>query len=215
MIVITKIYQPIPQSKQMVESFEKQGYEVCVLDGKHKGNGELLRELYACFKRAVTGHETFCYSDGADTYCQKKFEAPKDKIIYSTEKACYPHPKLASKFPQAKKYGDWKYLNGGGYCGSLDLIIEFFEKYGLTKHHNDANGQLEQIEAYLKAKEDGFPIELDYKCKIFQTISHCTGEDFLVNDKGLVVNRKTKSTPSIIHANGRTEAPEFFPFKIW
>lgn len=214
MVVITKIYSETPQSKQMVESFQKHGYEVAVLRGQHKGNGETLRELYECFKRASTGHETFCYSDGGDTFCQKLFTPPSDRIIYSTEKACYPLPELSKQYPKNPKAGKWKHLNGGGYCGSIALMIEFMETYGLTNCANDANGQLEQSEAYIKAKKDKFPIYLDYKCEIFQTISHADEGDFEVK-KGLVINAVTGTTPCIIHANGRTETPSNFPFKIW
>lgn len=212
MVVITKIYQETPQTKQMVSSFQKQGYEVAVLGGKHKGNGETLRELYACYKRALGGHEIFCYSDGGDTYCQKQFEVPNDCIIYSTEKALYPE--TAPKYPNNPKSSKWKYLNGGGVCGSLALMVEFMEKYNLLNCHSEANGQLELHVAYLKAKEDKFPIRLDYKCEIFQTIAFAEEGDLEV-ENGLVVNKKTGTIPAIIHANGITKTPDFFPFKIW
>lgn len=211
MVLITKIYEQTPQTKLMVSSFKKQGYEVAVLTGRHKGNGETMRELYECYKRAITGHDTFCYSDGGDTYCQRPFEVPSDKIIYSTEKALYP---ITSPDYSFKGETQWKYLNGGGYCGSLKLIIEFFEKYGLTKLPNEANGQKEQHEAFLQAKKDGFSIELDYNCNIFQSIAHMDGNEFEIKN-GLVINKITGSTPAIIHANGRTETPKNFPFKIF
>lgn len=212
MVIITKIYEPTAQTAQMVQSFEAQGYEVAVLGGKHKGNGETLRELYECYKRASGGHETFCYSDGADTYCQKKFEVPTDSILYSTEKALYPE--TTPKYPNNPKSGKWKYLNGGGVCGSLTLMIEFMEQYGLTNCPNDANGQLELHIAYLAAKKDKFPIKLDYKCEIFQTTAFAEEGELSVK-KGLVINNITGTTPAIIHANGLTATPKEFPFKIW
>lgn len=212
MVVITKIYDPNPQTEQMVQSFVNHGYEVAVITGKHKGNGETLRELYECYKRATGGHETFCYSDGGDTYCQKAFETPTDHILYSTEKALYPE--TAPKYPNNPKAGKWKYLNGGGYCGPLALMIEFMEKYGLTDKPNGANGQLEQHIAYLAAKADKFPIKLDYKCEIFQTTAFAEEGELKVK-KGLIVNEITGTTPAIIHANGITPTPKNWPFKIW
>ena len=214
MIVITKIYTETPYTIQMVKSFEKQGYEVAVLKGPHKGNGELLRELFECYKRAATGHKTFCYSDGADTYCQKTFDAPKDKIIYSTEKALFP-PLEGLQYPAKPKVkSKWKHLNGGGVCGSLEVMIEFMEKYGLTKLTNEATAQLELHYAYFETLKDGFPFELDFNCKIFQCIAHMEEGDFEFKD-GLVHNRITKTTPAIIHANGITPTPEDWGFKIW
>lgn len=212
MVVITKIYNPIPSSDQMVESFKRHGYEVAVLTGQHRGNGRTLKELYECYQRAIGGHETFCYSDGADTYCQRPFEVPTDHILYSTEQALYPEN--TPKYPNNPRAGKWKYLNGGGYCGPLALMIEFMDKYGLTKATGDANGQLEQHIAYLEAKKEGFPIKLDYKCEIFQTTAFAS-EGELVVKKGLIVNTVTGSTPAILHANGRTETPKNWPFKIW
>lgn len=211
MVVITKIYDPNVRTIQMIKSFEKQGFEVAVLKGKHKGNGETLRELYECYKRASTGHQTFCYSDGADTYCQRKFEAPTDHILYSTEKALYPE--TAPKYNQDVE-SQWKYLNGGGYCGPLQLMIEFMEKFELLKHKGDANGQLEQHIAYLKAVKAGFPIKLDYLCETFQTTAFAHEGELELKD-GLIVNTITGSTPAIIHANGITATPKHWPFKIW
>jgi hypothetical protein len=215
MIIITKIYEPIPSSDQMVASFQKQGYEVAVLTGLHKGNGQTMRELYECFKRAVTGHIKFCYSDGADTYCQKPFDAPDDHILYSTEKACYPIGDLAQQYPKGVK-SPWKFLNGGGVCGPLEIMMEFMEKYGLITHENDINGQLELHHAFLKARKDKFPIKLDTDCRIFQSVAFANEGDFEVDcETGLILNKVTGITPAILHANGRTKTPENWPFKIW
>jgi hypothetical protein len=104
------------------------------------------------------------------------------------------------------------------YGGPLALVIEFFERYGLHKLHDNANGQAEVMDAYLKAQEDGFPIKLDFGCKLFQSIAfdhdpklnghplHLNGyegTDFEIKD-GLVVNKLTKSTPAVLHGNGQT-----------
>jgi hypothetical protein len=104
------------------------------------------------------------------------------------------------------------------YGGRLELVIEFFERYGLNRLHDQANGQAETMDAYLKAYDDGFPIKLDFGCKLFQSIAFdhdpkrqghpihehgYEGTDFeIVN--GLVKNVLTKSTPAILHGNGQT-----------
>jgi hypothetical protein len=74
------------------------------------------------------------------------------------------------------------------------------------------------MDAYLKAVAEGFPIKLDFSCKLFQSIAfdhdptrgdyplHLTGyegTDFEIKD-GLVVNKLTKSTPAVLHGNGQT-----------
>tara|TARA_R110000822_G_scaffold158970_8_gene298502 strand:- start:877 stop:1263 length:387 start_codon:yes stop_codon:yes gene_type:complete len=120
-------------------------------------------------------------------------------------------------------------LNNGGYGGSLALMIEFVDKY-IGKLRMDANCQHETMVAFLKAKKDGFPIELDYGCELFQTIAFDPakpskgkridkasfsihqdengvpkygGTDFIIR-RGKVVNKLTKSTPAILHGNGTT-----------
>jgi hypothetical protein len=209
MIVVTNIYSPNNNTKQTVDSFERHGYEVAVNSAPFIGNGQVLRDMLACYKRAITGHELFVYTDGADTYCQRKFEVPTDYILYSTEKACYPHPEIAKQYRPTKS--KWKYLNGGGYGGPLKLIIEFFERYGLDKHANDVNGQHEQMVAFLKAEKEGFPIRLDTKCEVFQTMAFADKSEFdVVKDSPefhgkRLFNKLTKTFPAILHFNGLTD----------
>lgn len=202
MIIITNIYSPNERTKQTVDSFERHGYEVAINSTPFIGNGQVLRDLLACYKRAITGHEDFFYTDGADTFCQRRAEPPKDHILYSTEKACYPHPEMAEQYRPTKS--KWKYLNGGGYGGPLKLIIEFFERYGLDKHANDVNGQHEQMMAFLKAEKEGFPIKLDTACKVFQTMAFADPSEFKIEKKQLK-NFVTKTTPAILHFNGLTD----------
>lgn len=207
MIIITNIYSPNNNTKQTVDSFERHGYEVAVNSNPFTGNGQVLRDLLACYKRAVTGHELFTYTDGADTFCQRKFEIPNDHILYSTEKACYPHPEIAKQYKPTKS--KWKYLNGGGYGGPLKLIIEFMERYGLDQLPNEANGQHEQMVAYLAAEAEGFPIKLDTKCQVFQTMAFADPEEFEVVNVSMdrqshLRNKITKTIPAILHFNGLT-----------
>lgn len=212
----------------MVNSFERFGYELAILNAEFP-YGRIYNNLVQLYRRAATGHETFIYSDGGDTFCQRPFTVPSDKLIWSTEKQCFPYPEMAKEYPKTRIKTDWKYLNNGGYCGSLELMIEFVDKY-IGKLPMQANCQLETMQAFIKAKKDGFPIELDYRCELFQTIAFdpqkpakgeainkasysihmdnkgkpkYTGTDFQIK-KGLVINKMTKKTPAILHGNGRT-----------
>lgn len=199
-IIVTNIYAPNRQTKEMVTSFER-FHELAIIPDKHEGNGQVFRHLLACYKRAVTGHELFAYSDGGDTYCQRKVLVPDDHILYSTEKNCYPHVEMAKHF---KAKSPFRYLNGGNYGGPLKLIIEFFEKYGLDKYGNGVNGQHEQMVAYLAAKKDGFPIELDTECEVFQTTAFTNDTELEIID-GLVHNKLTGTIPAVVHGNGRSD----------
>jgi len=136
---------------------------------------------------------------------------------------------MAKEYPKTRVKSEWLYLNNGLYGGSLQLMLEFVDKY-IGKLPMQANCQLETMQAFLQAKKDGFPIELDYKCELFQSIAFdpakpskgepidkasfsihldekgkpkYTGTDFAIKN-GLVYNKMTKKTPAILHGNGRT-----------
>jgi hypothetical protein len=220
MVVITNIYKPFAGTDRMIASFEKHGHEVAV-NTIPTGNGAIMRGLYECYKRAVSGHKHFIYADAADTICQRNFdgELPNDYLLWSTEKACYPYEDRAALYKFAPKMkSPWRYLNNGIYGGRLDMAIEFFERYGLHKLHDNANGQAEVMDAYLQAQDDNFPIKLDTSCKLFQSIAFdhdpkrnghpihengYEGIDFKI-ENGLVKNVLTKTTPAVLHGNGLT-----------
>jgi hypothetical protein len=228
MIVCTNIYAPNEQTNQMVKSFERFGYEMAITNAEFP-YGRVFNNLVQLYRRAATGHDTFIYSDGGDTFCQRPFAVPNDRLIWSTEKQCFPHPHMANEYPKPTVETPWRYLNNGGYGGSLALMIEFVDKY-IGKLPMTANCQLETMVAFIQAKKDGFPIELDYGCELFQSIAFDPvkpskgkridkasfsihqddngnpkygGTDFLIR-KGKVVNKLTKTTPAILHGNGRT-----------
>jgi hypothetical protein len=212
----------------MVQSFERFGYEMAITNAEFP-YGRVFNNLVQLYRRAATGHDTFIYSDGGDTFCQRPFTVPNDRLIWSTEKQCFPHTHLAKEYPTPTIDTPWRYLNNGGYGGSLALMIEFVDKY-IGKLPMTANCQHETMTAFIQAKKDGFPIEIDYGCELFQTIAFDPvkplkgkaidlasfsihqdengvpkygGTDFIIR-KGKVVNKLTKTTPAILHGNGRT-----------
>lgn len=232
MVIITYVYSYNERVQQTLDSFKRFGYEVAIVEtDSHRGNGTALRLLYECYQRASSGHINFMYADAADSFCQRKFFAPYDTVIYQTEKACYPHEWVATHYPNkptSYKNSPWKYLNGGGYCGSTKLIVEFFEKYGLNDLPGDVNGQHEQMIAYIKAKEDGFPILLDDGCELFQSMAFADPSEFSVIDyketivhgpamevvepykyppleRKVLKNKVTKQIPAVLHFNGLTD----------
>ena len=96
-------------------------------------------------------------------------------------------------------------------------MMEFVKRYGLDGIPDDCTAQLEVTDVFLKAKQDGFPIELDYECALFQSIafdsqpdgSPATHEDGVYNGTDFEIgtfigNRITGTTPAILHGNGLT-----------
>lgn len=219
-VILTAIYSEFWGTEQFRKSVKRTGldlYNVFPPGVPHKGNGFIYQYFYKAFLYLKDKCRTVIYSDGADTIFQKGFSPPLNKIIYSVEKQIWPpechYPELRTLYdryysnPKYKgiEHLPWKYLNGGNWCGPVDLLIEWYEKYGLKDLTGDINGQLEQAEAFLKADTDGFPIEFDHLCQYFQTTAFENKGDFdLAPDGKLLVNNLTGTIPCILHGNGRT-----------
>lgn len=205
MIVITYAYTPETEGmRQMRLSVERQGYELAVVKTTDYP-ATIMRDLYECYKRAATGHEYMVYADYPDTFFQKKVEVPTDHILYSTEKACFPFPQWATHF---ERQGRWIYPNNGLFAGPLKLVIEFFERYKLYDI-GAVNGQAAMQQAYLKARDEWFPVLLDTDCEVFQSIAFEDPDEFEMKD-GLLHNKITGTVPAIIHGNGLTDMSRMY-----
>lgn len=203
-IIVTSIYEEFWGTDEFYRSCKRLNLPVHnAFTGKgFTGNGDAMYMIYEAYKKLQGEYKYAVYSDGADSFFIKDFEVPHETIIYSAEKACYPIEAMAPRYPQTPY--PWKYLNGGGCCGPIYLLIEFYENYGLTKYKGcNINGQKELAEAYLLGIEDDFPIKLDNQCEIFQTTAFADPGDFY-SDGIYFENLKTGTRPCILHGNGRT-----------
>lgn len=209
MTIITYIYQDFANNISSTHEFRRSVdllglplVNVGETVGSHVGNGQVLRLLLNAY-RELDG--LVVYADGADSFFLRPVNVPSDRIIYSTEKAIWPPvPELIEAWAAQPKESYWCYLNGGGYCGPAKMLVEYFERYGLAGVPSEANGQWQQSAAYMKAKADGYPIELDQQCAEFQTIGFLADGDFSV-ENGVIKNNLTGTTPALFHGNGRTE----------
>ena len=205
MIIITSVTSANKNTERMRKSFERFGYEVADSRPKSSGRKDRDQSVYDLIKRAATGHDLMCYSDAADTICQREFELPTDYLLFAAEKQYWPDELPISDYPNTRIKTLWKYLNGGVWGGPSQLHIEFFDRYRSQFPHN--NGQYLLHRAFVAAKKDGFPIKLDYKCDLFQCIAHeGINPEFSRGEKGeLITNLVTKTTPAIFHGNGLTD----------
>jgi hypothetical protein len=221
-VVLTAIYKEFWGTEHFRKSVQRVGldvYNVFPANTPHKGNGFIYGYFYNAFLYLRDKCETVIYSDGADTIFQRAFEPPNDEIIYSTEKQIWPP---VQQFPHLQTLYDeyyhtrgrnyliplcpWKFLNGGNWCGPIDLLIEWYDKYGLKNLTGDINGQKEQAEAFMKADKDGFPIRFDLGCEYFQTTAFENRGDFgLAEDGKTLINNITGTIPCVLHGNGRTD----------
>lgn len=209
MIVATYIYAETFGTGKMRESVNRFGHELAVVNAGPSPDhiNAMLLDLY---RRASTGHENFLYLDAADSFVQREITGiPTDHILYSTEKACYPYVDWASKHPETTS--PWRYLNGGGVCGPIKLMIEYYEKYRLGSVGSE-NGQAYLQKCLFQAIADGFPVKLDTECRIFQTLAFADDSEFEWKGNQLC-NTVTGTVPAVLHGNGLTEMRHIY--KKW
>lgn len=203
---VTYIYSPFASAESSTYEFERScrlhGIDLinAAEIGKHSGHGAAIRKLTEAYRSL---DEPVVYADGADSFFLRPIEIPNDRILYSTEKACWePVPGHLEMYGEVSHV--WAFLNGGGYCGPSQLLYEFFDRYGLNRLPDDPGPvQYLQAKAYFQAKADGFPIDLDVLCTQFQTIAFSKPGDFSYHGATLY-NNLAGSFPALIHGNGRT-----------
>ena len=227
MIVCTYIYAETNGTREMRKSVERCGHELAVVTAGPAPDA-VNQQLLGLYRRAASGHKKFVYADAADSFFQRPLnddQIPSDCIMYSTEKACYPYPDWNVKHPASDSR--WKFLNGGGVCGPLDLMIEYYERYRLCSP-GSMNGQAYLQQQMFQAISDGFPIKLDTSCSVFQTLAFADESEFewrhtmqqTYFDKEtntrqavsveLLHNTITGTVPAVLHGNGLTEMKHIY-----
>lgn len=137
---------------------------------------------------------------------EKLFEHIKNnfdlnKITFNAEKNCYPDLNLKPLYPEVNS--EWKYLNGGIYVGKAKNILFMLENL-----LNKIKGYDEQAVFSMSYINKEFNIDIDYNCKVFQTLYMLNNEDLTIKE-GKIFNNKTKTFPLLIHGNGISPSENF------
>ena len=127
-----------------------------------------------------------------------------NKIIFNAEKNCYPNIDLIDLYPKVNS--DWCYLNGGIYVGKAYKIRLMLEGL-LPKMAGVIDQEIFSI-AYINKE---YEIEIDYECKVFQTLYLLEETDLIIKDNK-IINNKTNSNPSFIHGNGGSGIEKFLNY---
>ena len=140
-----------------------------------------------------------------------RFYFDLDKITFNAEVNCYPDGSLAQLYPAVD--GKWKYLNGGIYVGKVKNILSMLDI--LMPKIKNSDEQLQFSKFFFE--ED--LINLDYECKVFQTLYHSfvgseiNWSDFEIKDN-LVYNKYFKTLPLLFHGNGKVNMSSLIQFSI-
>lgn len=133
-------------------------------------------------------------------------EFRKHDIVFSGEKFCWPKPKLASQYPTAKAASPFKYLNSGGFIGTLDAVQRMLDVGGDIGNQDDDQGFYTDI--YLAAHRDpslDLKIGIDTETVLFLTLHGVQPSEYdIVKARGFLTTKFSKNAPSVIHGNGPT-----------
>jgi hypothetical protein len=184
---------------QLERSLKLHGYDYHIIEHTWDGFLGKLHHTYQYLK-ALKGYTHFLYTDAWDTVAMRPdVQVPEDYFLISAERACYPYPKLASRYPHVNS--PFKYVNGGGWCGPVELFLKLYESKPPT---NELNDQVWLTERYLALQDENW-IALDTICWVFQTLGFCPDTDFITGPNlPHFHNTITNSYPAFIHANGHT-----------
>lgn len=189
-----------PGFEQLSKSLSFHKYEHVVLLAPFNFGGQ-MQHVYQ-WAKGQDPDTPFVYSDGFDTVAIWPWsgdEAPTHKIVFSAEKACYPDTSLAAQYPPGKS--EWMYVNGGGFWTTCGAFAQLYE----DTHQSAMNDQLWLSHLFLSLGTG-----LDDGCKLFQTIAFESEDDFEYSPRGYLYNRKTKTYPTFIHGNGRTDMSRIY-----
>lgn len=187
---------------RLIESSERFGWEVYVIEADWKGFGTKLIET-EYFLKQNPQIESFVFVDAHDVVVLGTPEEFNENlpfapaIVVSCEKACWPVAELANAYP-SNDVGDWKYINSGLYYADSDSFINLFE---ISPPIYSDDDQEWFTRSYLR---NDYHIIRDFNCILFQSYSHIADDDFDYRD-GRLINLKTNTAPIFIHGNGRTD----------
>ena len=116
-------------------------------------------------------------------------------VLFSAEKACWPDPSLACKYP--KTDSSYLYLNSGGFIGTAHNIYSLIMDATISNTDDD---QLFFTNIYLNDKFKEL-ITLDHNCYLFQTLNDSI-IDIKFHGKYIIHNILFNTYPLIIHGNG-------------
>ena len=146
---------------------------------------------------------------------EKYIQFFKNRIVFSTEKCCWPNPSLEKYYPITES--NYKYLNSGGFIGNAYEIYNMIKNIPIKDSDDDQLyytkiflftpfliqnewiGQL-PLRIFDAKRCNNNSMILDYTCEIFQTLNEAL--DDIIIEKNRIKNIKQDTYPCIIHGNG-------------
>lgn len=182
------------------KSAEKHGMPIHVIKAAWQGFGTKVIEVRNYLK-TLTEYTHFIFVDAYDTLFQRPITEVPDCILFSTEKQKWPDPD--APYPYEWSEDDpWPFLNAGVYSASIDKWIEMIDA-------NPSTYEMDDQRYFTQLFLSGESIKLDTSCSLFQSMAFEQPGDFSIID-GKVHNNVHKTTPAILHFNGKCHSEKIY-----
>lgn len=199
-----------PGLKQLERSLQHFDWDYEIITGVYEAYGSKQIAYYNYAKTtpcthlfAIDAHDTFVLGTMDEAIKRIVTNYNEYGIIFNAERACWPYEQWSMLYPELQS--PWKYLNGGCQFFSVDAYCRMFEAHPIKHEDND---QVELAKLYL-TKAHLYSLQLDNKCGVFQSISHCNEGDFCI-ENGRIKNNHTNTQPVIFHGNGQTNMQKIY-----
>lgn len=197
--VITVATNDSPGLTALCKSMDRLALDYAVLGLGQTWRGFGMKVILARdYLRTLEGYTHFIFVDGYDTLFLKPITNYNGGIIFCTEKNCWPDQD--APYPPSKKI--WRYLNSGAYIADINDYLYMVDGYPIDYADDD---QRYFTHIYLNSRF----IKLDTECRIFQSYAFSGPEDFTIRPNK-VINNHTKTTPSVIHFNGKCDPGKIY-----
>jgi len=203
--------------KQLIRSLEFWQVDYHVINEPWRGFGTKIIETAKYVETIKNEYTHFMFVDGHDTFfvrpINQNADMDMDFALISTEKGNWPLPPHPTLYPDSPtidtpelgyfdKQIPWKYLNSGCYIFPIPLYLRMLSENPI-EYGEDDQGWLRNI---FLTQRDKYNLQLDYECKIFQSIAFKENGEFFfykeVEQQVEFLNFITKSKPMVIHNNG-------------
>ena len=165
------------------------------------GGGQKINMIKS-YIQDLPDHDVLLFCDGYDTFITDSLDeiayryiSMEHKIIFSSERSCWPDEGLASEIIKTNKsikhWKDtpYKYLNSGLFIAEVGELKRILEDVS-----DDSDDQLFYQKKYIEQKYD---IALDIECYIFQ----CSDSE-VTEKNGQMYNPITRCFNCVYHGNG-------------
>ena len=219
--VFTVATEDKPELQRLLQSGSRYGVKIEVLGlGKkwqggemanNPGGGQKINLLRQALKK-LPPERPVLFVDGYDvvmtrhiTQALEVWESHGEPVLFAAEPFCWPEESKAAAYPPAADGSPYRFLNSGGFIGRCRDLLALTRK-PVQDGDDDQAYYTAQFLAAAKKSQPAPAIRLDYKCELFQCLNGAL-EDVAVDEgRGALHNRRFKTSPCIIHANGPSKA---------